>query len=53
MPRSLRAFVLITHSVYGVQYFLTVLLRFLNRNLHATGVDIWKLVVFVVTLQRI
>ena len=53
LPCSLRAFALITHGVYGVQYFLTWIWQFLNRNLHATGVEIWKLVVFVVTLQRI
>ena len=53
MPCSLRAFALITHGVYGVQYFLTWIWQFLNRNLHATGVEIWRLGIIVVTLQRI
>ena len=53
MPCSLRAFALITHSVYGVQCFLTRMWRFLNRNLHATRVEIWRLLLFVVILQRI
>ena len=53
MPCSLRAFALITHSVYGVQYLLTRIWQFLNRNLHGTRVEIWRLLLFVVILQRI
>ena len=53
MPHSLRETAIVSGRDCHSLYLLTKLPRFLNGFLHATGVEIWRLGIIVVTLQRI